>query len=611
MEKLLEIALSNAVLAGALAIPAAAATYFSRRPALTHALWLLVLLKLVTPPFIAVPVSWARPAASKLFPTEERHPLAVPAREDLAVLTSCDGMRPSNELHGPQPGPTGHVWNGSLAATVTVQRRNPVWQRAVPWAWLAGSCLCLLWIAHGVRQLRRLLRHAEPAPKLQEIAQRLAPRLGLSWCPTVCVVPGAVSPMLWAFGSVPCVLFPSKLLLRLDGAQIEAVLLHELAHLRRRDHWTRYLEAVATILFWWHPVLWWARRRIHEAEEQCCDAWVVWGLEGAGRAYALAILRTVELFSKSGAALPAGASGFGQVSHLRRRLTMIMSGNTPRSLSWAGCLLMLGAAIFLLPLLPVAAQAPRSDEGSKDPRIEQQIESLRRALRDLEKRAHASQPSTADERKTDEAETASVVHELQVLLAEESQRGENVAELQKEVERLRAQYESKRQALQAAERRYREAEQRLATVQARVKDGSIHVRVVPAKPGHQGRGEDLESRLDRLIREISQLKRDLRQQKQQRPDDPFSDVPRTADVPEPPMPPVGAVPVGAPPALPATPAGSAGPAVGVPAPPTAATVGTVPALPPAPDGVPRPDPIRRVRPAQPTAPSAPPEPPGR
>jgi hypothetical protein len=417
--------------------------------------------------------------------------------------------------------------------------------------------------------------------------------------------------MLWAFGSAPCVLFPSKLLERLDGAQIEAVLLHELAHLRRRDHWTRCLETAAMILFWWHPVLWWARRQIHEAEEQCCDAWVLWALQGAGRAYALAILRTVELFSKSGAPLPAGASGFGQVSHLRRRLTMIMSGNTPRSLSWAGCLVVLGAAFFLLPLLPVAAQEPPSDEGGKDPRIEQQIESLRKALRDLEKLANRSRPGVADERTSDEAQMASAVRKLQVALTLESQRGEDVGELQKEVERLRAQYESKRRALQAAERRYREAEQRLATVQAKVKDGSIHVRVVPARPGQQraGHGEDLETRLDRLIREMDQLRRELRQQKQQRPDDPPSDVPPSADFPTPPAPPVGPVSVGAPPALPTTPAVSTAPAVGVPAPPAAPTVGTVPSMPPVPDSVPRPAPIPRVRPAQPTAPSTPPEPP--
>ena len=89
-------------------------------------------------------------------------------------------------------------------------------------------------------------------------------------------------------------------------------------------------------LYWWHPVVWWARQKLHEAEEECCDAWVVSVLPESARAYAIALVETVDFLSEAGVALPLGASGIGEVRDLKRRLTMIMRGSTPRALTWSG-----------------------------------------------------------------------------------------------------------------------------------------------------------------------------------------------------------------------------------------------------------------------------------
>ena len=58
MDTLLHAGLSNALMAAVLALPAAAVARLGRRPALAHALWLLVLLKLITPPLIPIPILW-------------------------------------------------------------------------------------------------------------------------------------------------------------------------------------------------------------------------------------------------------------------------------------------------------------------------------------------------------------------------------------------------------------------------------------------------------------------------------------------------------------------------------------------------------------------------
>jgi hypothetical protein len=178
--------------------------------------------------------------------------------------------------------------------------------------------------------------------------------------------------MVWAAGPALRLCFPVQLLDRLDPEQRRTLLAHELAHVRRRDHWLRVLELGVLGVYWWFPVAWWARQELREAEEQCCDAWVVWALAGMERAYALALVHTVAFLSGVRPALPLGASGIGHVAHLRKRLTMVMAGRTPRMLSWVGCLAVLGLGLPLLAILPVQGQplSPQSSSAqfvSEDP----------------------------------------------------------------------------------------------------------------------------------------------------------------------------------------------------------------------------------------------------
>src|SRR5439155_11346089 len=127
--------------------------------------------------------------------------------------------------------------------------------------WLAGTVGCLgLAVARGAA-FGRLLRHAEPAPAAwQRTCDRVARRLGLRRGPGVWLVRGPVSPLLWAGFGRPRLVLPAGLTERMNGARRVSLLAHELAHLRRGDHLVRWLELAATAAYWWHPVVWWARR---------------------------------------------------------------------------------------------------------------------------------------------------------------------------------------------------------------------------------------------------------------------------------------------------------------------------------------------------------------
>jgi len=272
--------------------------------------------------------------------------------------------------------------------------------------WLCGSMVWFAGVAWSAWHFHRLLRSAKPAPaSLQDQTCRLAERLGLNWCPEVWLLPGAISPMIWTIGMAPRLVFPLRLLDRLDEKQRAALLLHELAHVRRHDHWVRFLEVLAVGLYWWLPVVWWARRELREVEEQCCDAWVVWASAGDGHAYALALIEAVAFVSRAPSPLPVGASGIGQVSHLRRRLTMIMSGNTPKTLSALGWLAVLCLGFILLPLTPAQAQQDIKKVIVADER-DQEIQALRARIKELEAKRRAEQAARATEKAPPEVQEA-------------------------------------------------------------------------------------------------------------------------------------------------------------------------------------------------------------
>lgn len=366
MQAILQIGLANAVMASVLALAAAGIGLFSPRPAVRHLLWLLVLLKLITPPMISIPVAYPAALESLIEPGKENRvwPLGSErgssqqvASDEPASLGDDDWFLGNSE---PSPAPlvSPAFSPGASAGERTITALIPF----IFALWLIGT---ILWFAvAGIRiyRFQRLLRYgkAGPAP-LQDEAFLLAQRLGLAHCPIVWLVPGRVSPLLWALGRKTCLVVPADLLDALRPEQRASLLAHELAHAKRRDHWVRWLEFLVAGLYWWLPVAWWARRQLQQAEEECCDAWVVWTLPAVAKAYAKALLQTVD-FLDARPALPPVASGIGHVHLLKRRLTMIVRQPLCPCLSWPVHLAVIVLGVLFLPLAPQRLAA----QGTKD-----------------------------------------------------------------------------------------------------------------------------------------------------------------------------------------------------------------------------------------------------
>ncbi len=364
--------LANSAVAAGLGLCAWLVWRVWRNAPVAHGLAALALLKLVTPPLLAVDVGpwWPQAASSAAVGATPEDWLLVPATSP-----------------PPAPGP----------AAVAPARLSAVdlasWGVGV---WLAGAALAAVVAWRRARRCAALLRRAETAPEaVNALVPPLAARLGLRRVPAVCVVDANLSPFLWAMGGQPVIVVPRAMLASLSPRDLRSVLAHELAHLANRDHWTRWLEVVVAALHWWNPVAHAVRQLLREVEEVRCDARAVEALATRPHGYGRALLRVATQLDVGSMAPPLGASGFGGPRALNRRLTMIAQSKLSHRLSWPARALLVSGAIAVLPL-GVEAQEKGGDTGEKKEQREVRVrvggdldEKIRKAVAEaLEKHLH-------------------------------------------------------------------------------------------------------------------------------------------------------------------------------------------------------------------------------
>jgi WD40 repeat protein/beta-lactamase regulating signal transducer with metallopeptidase domain len=334
---ILEAVLGNLAVAAVLASAAFAIGRWANRPALAHALWLLVLLKLLTPALLTIPVrclpvravpSNPAPVVRALPESAADHPpiSGIELPPQAPVLPADRAFVPSIDDNVETQKPTAIA---NLSVDGQSANGTPSWEDSLLGVWAIGTLISLGVALRRVRRFTRLLAFASPAPaELLDSVAAAAGRIGLRRVPRVRIVPGGIAPMLWAMGR-PVLYFPAGLLARLSPEQQVTLVEHELAHLRRRDHFVRLLELAALAAYWWCPLVWLARSELRRVEEEACDLEVVAAAPGSGYAYASAILETIDYLAGVAPA-PALASRIGDGASLRRRLELILANRHPR-----------------------------------------------------------------------------------------------------------------------------------------------------------------------------------------------------------------------------------------------------------------------------------------
>src|SRR5262249_38296906 len=233
--------------------------------------------------------------------------------------------------------------------TLASAPRLPVLLCAV---WLCGCGIVA--IAWGVRWRRAaaVARAASPMTRGRETAilEKLTGRAGIRGRIMLAECDGSYEPGVFGIFA-PVILWPRGISERLGDDEVEAILAHEVAHVRRRDNLAAALHTLVQALFWFHPLVWWLGSRLVEERERACDQDVVrWGCEP--QVYAESIIRTCEFAVEPPLACVEGVTG----ADLTRRIEQIMKNDHGAVLHAAGRLV-LGAVTIAALAGPVALGA--------------------------------------------------------------------------------------------------------------------------------------------------------------------------------------------------------------------------------------------------------------
>jgi beta-lactamase regulating signal transducer with metallopeptidase domain/protein involved in polysaccharide export with SLBB domain len=138
--------------------------------------------------------------------------------------------------------------------------------------WAVGVCLLSVRVFGGWCLTRRIARHAGSpvGDDVQHLAKRISARLGIRRVVQVVESTRVAVPMMIGWLR-PVVLMPPAALAGLSPVQLEAILAHEFAHIRRHDYLVNLLQTVVETLLFFHPVVWWLSRAVRRERELCCD----------------------------------------------------------------------------------------------------------------------------------------------------------------------------------------------------------------------------------------------------------------------------------------------------------------------------------------------------
>jgi GWxTD domain-containing protein len=210
-----------------------------------------------------------------------------------------------------------------------------------PWLgpfWFAGLWLVCAWRGANWLFVQRLRRHGlccAPDQWLEKVAH-LSAQLRIS--KTVLLMESCLTDVPVLLGHFrPMILLPLGLLTGLPTEQVEAILLHELAHVGRHDYLVNILQRLAEALFFYHPAAWWISRIIRVEREHCSDDVVV-SITGDAREYAVALAR-LEANRFSGREVALAATG----GHLMKRIHRILTPSERKG-TWVP---FLAVAVFL------------------------------------------------------------------------------------------------------------------------------------------------------------------------------------------------------------------------------------------------------------------------
>jgi beta-lactamase regulating signal transducer with metallopeptidase domain/HEAT repeat protein len=324
-----------------------------------HLVWLATLIGLVMLPAalewrpIRVPV--LPPSANYTAPSATEH---AAARSPIAVEKTAASVSPSTLEESPIP-TVQATTAGSAFASAT---RYSVWLVGL---WALGVLALVARLVHGLLTVRRI---AQRAPEVDGAAWRaalheVADRLDMEELPRLVVSNAVRVPFACGFRH-PTIVLPTEAMSWTDERR-RVVLLHELAHIQRRDMFGHLLSRLACVMYWFHPLVWMAARHLRAESERACDDLAI---RSGARAsdYAQHLLDIVT--SIRGPVAPAVACTMARKRDFEGRMLAILDPERRRGTpSRVRAMALVGTLGVLYAVIAIAVLAPRDAVASARP----------------------------------------------------------------------------------------------------------------------------------------------------------------------------------------------------------------------------------------------------
>ena len=247
------------------------------------------------------------------------------------------------------------------AASIAPAAPSLVLRQWIVPGWALGVVIFALRLTFAWRHVARLRRTATPVDSpLMERAHSIASRIAAARPVRILVSAVAEAPCVVGWLK-PVILIPASALAGLDAAQLEAILAHELAHIRRHDYLANLLQTIVETLLFYHPAVWWVSARMRQERELCCDDLAV-RCCGDALVYARALTRVERL--RTAPVTVVAATG-GSLLYRIQRLTGGAHESAPSRLPLV--LALLALALPLAPHRAAATQKPAAPAPATQP----------------------------------------------------------------------------------------------------------------------------------------------------------------------------------------------------------------------------------------------------
>jgi bla regulator protein blaR1 len=234
---------------------------------------------------------------------------------------------------------------------VIISKRIEKWIPTLVNIWFIGALLFLVRMASGLADLRQLhhKKHGAVGPKWVEFIKLQQEKIKISR--PVQLLSSIHIDMPMTYGILkPFILVPSALLLHLNPAQLEAIITHELAHIKRHDYLINLLQSMLEVVFFFHPVFWWINNEIKEQRENACDELAIHlGISPKDLAFGLASVLNQAQHHVPEMALTAAKRNTPTLDRIKRIMGVKTSPTQPTTLTTLTMIitLLLGATLIV------------------------------------------------------------------------------------------------------------------------------------------------------------------------------------------------------------------------------------------------------------------------